>query len=334
MAALRILLTNAIDPAGHRILASAAEVVVAKALDAQTLRGLVAEVDGIVVRAQLPEDIFEHARRLCGVVRHGAGVDMIPIDAATTHGIPVANVPGVNAEAVAEYCISGMLLLVRRMHLIDRELRESDWHTSRKFADSAIELKGSTVGVIGVGSVGTRIAEICHHAFRMRVLGYQRRLDALPAFVEPTMLDELLAASDFVVLSCPLTAETRNLIDAERVRRMKIGARLVNVARGPVIDEAALVDALRERRIDGAVLDVYQQQPLARDHPLLGMQNVIVTPHVAGITDESMRQMSEAAALDLLRMIAGKRPKNLVNPEVWAAYSARRRSLGLQVTSG
>jgi D-3-phosphoglycerate dehydrogenase len=329
----RILLTNPIDPSGHRLLEAGAQVVVAPAVDAATLRRLAGDVDGIIVRAQLPDDIFDQAPRLCGVVRHGAGVDMIPVDAATAHGIPVANVPGVNAEAVAEYCVSGMLLLVRRMHLIDRELREQDWDTSRALANRASELRGRTVGVVGVGNVGTRIAEICHHAFHMRVLGYQRRLDALPVFVEAATLDELLAASDFVVLSCPLTEQTRNLIDASRIARMKTGARLINVARGPIVDEEALVAALREQRIAGAVLDVYAQQPIARDHPLLGMKQVVLTPHAAGMTAESMRQMSEAAVLELMRMIAGERPHNLVNPEVWPAYAARRRSLGLEVTN-
>ncbi|HYC45139.1 MAG TPA: hydroxyacid dehydrogenase [Burkholderiales bacterium] len=326
----KILLTNPIDPAGVRVLEQSADVLLAPKSDADTLRRLAADVDGIIVRAQLPGDIFDHAHRLCGVVRHGVGMDMIPVEAATAHGIPVANVPGVNAEAVAEYCVSGMLLVVRRMHLIDRDLRATDWDESRRIADRATELAGRTVGVIGVGSVGTRIAEICHRGFCMRVLGHQRRLDALPAFVEGVSLDALLGESDFVVLACPLTDETRNLIDAQRLARMKPGACLINVARGPIVDEEALVRALREQRLGGAVLDVFANQPLPRDHPLLGMDNVILTPHAAGITTESMRQMSESAARDLLRIIAGERPVNFVNPRVWGAYIARRRTLGLE----
>ncbi len=325
----RILLTNAIDPAGVRILEQAAETVLAPDVDAATLTRLASEVDGIVVRAQLPPDLFDHTPRLCGVVRHGVGLDMIPVESATAHGIPVANVPGANAEAVAEYCLAGMLMLVRRMHRIDRELRASDWNTSRKITDQATELFGRTIGIIGVGSVGTRLAQICDRAFRMRVLGYQRRLDALPAFVAPADLDTLFAQSDFVVLSCPLTSDTRNLASRARIARMKRGAFLLNAARGPVVDEDALVEALRERRLGGAVLDVYREQPIRRDHPLLGMDNAVLTPHAAGITAESMRRMSESAARDLLRIVAGERPVNLVNPEAWGAYLERRRTMGL-----
>jgi D-3-phosphoglycerate dehydrogenase len=213
------------------------------------------------------------------------------------------------------------------MHRSDRELRATDWSTSRKIADRATELLGRTVGIVGVGSVGTRLAEICHHAFHMRVLGYQRRLDALPPFVTPADLETLFAQSDFVVLSCPLTDATLNLASRARIGRMKRGACLLNAARGPVVDEEALVDALREGRLGGAVLDVYREQPLRRDHPLLAMDNVVLTPHAAGITLESMRQMSESAVRDLLRIVAGERPVNFVNPEAWDAYLERRRRL-------
>ena len=315
----KVLLTNAIHPAGMRILQEKAEVVVAPDARPETLRGAVADAEALVVRSQLPDDIFEHAPRLRGVVRHGAGVDMIPVEAATRAGIPVANVPGVNAEAVAEYCVSGMLLLVRNMHRIDRTLRETDWNVSRKIADDAVELFERTLGIVGVGHVGSRVAQICSAAFRMRILGYQRRLDALPEGVTGAALDTLFAESDFIVLSCPLTRETRGMIGRELIDRMKKTAGLINVSRGQVVDEPALVDALRERRIRGAVLDVYAEQPLRRDHPLLGLDNAILTPHAAGITRESMQRMSEGAAHEVLRMLAGERALNLINPDAWNA---------------
>ena len=249
---------------------------------------------------------------------------MIPMEAATTQGIPVANVPAVNAEAVAEYCVSGMLLLIRRMHRLDRDLRATDWNTSRKVVDDATELCGRTVGIVGVGNVGRRVAEICHAGFRMRVLGNQRRLDALPDFVAGVDIDTLFRESDFIVLNCPLTPATNNLVNAARIATMKRTAFIINAARGQVIDEDALVAALRMRSIAGAVLDVYCEQPLRRDHPLLTLENVILTPHAAGLTQESMQRMSEGAAHEVVRLLAGERPVNLVNSEIWDNYAARR----------
>jgi D-3-phosphoglycerate dehydrogenase len=320
----KVLLTNAIHPAGMRILQEKTDVIVAADVRPETLRSAVPDAEALVVRSQLPEDIFDHAPRLRGVVRHGAGVDMIPVEAATRARIPVANVPGVNAEAVAEYCVSGMLLLVRNMHRIDHTLRETDWNVSRKIADDAVELFGRTVGIVGVGHVGARVAQICSTAFRMRVLGHQRRLNALPECVTGVTLDTLFSESDFIVLSCPLTRETRGMIDRTLIGRMKKTAGLINVSRGPVVDEAALVGALREQRIRGAVLDVYTEQPLPRDHPLLGLDNAILTPHAAGITQESMQRMSEGAVQEVLRMLAGERPLNLINPDAWPARTRAR----------
>jgi len=323
----KVLLTNPIDPAGDRVLEQVAQIVRAPDVRPETLVRLVADADALIVRAHLPADLFDHPNRLRGVVRHGVGVDMIPMGSATAHAIPVANVPAVNAEAVAEYCISALLLLVRRMHRIDRDLRTRDWAASRVIADQATELLGRTVGIVGVGNIGRRIAEICHLGFRMRVLGHQRRLDALPDFVRGVDTDTLFRESDFIVLACPLTDATRNLASAARIASMKPTAALVNVSRGPVVDEQALAAALQAGRIGGAALDVYHVQPLQRDHPLLSLDNAVCTPHVAGITEESMRRMSEGAAQEVLRLLAGERPVNFVNPEVWERAVARCRTL-------
>ncbi len=189
---------------------------------------------------------------------------------------------------------------------MDAKLRANGWRDARVLADASQELFGKTIGIIGLGSIGTRLAEICHHGFGMKVLGHQRRLDAVPAFVQRQPLDELLTASDFVVLACPLTEETRHLIDARRLALMKSTAVLVNVARGAVVDEAALVEALRQHRIAGAALDVFAQQPLAPDHPFMQLHNVLLTPHLAGLTVESMKRMSDGAADEVLRLLAGQ----------------------------
>jgi D-3-phosphoglycerate dehydrogenase / 2-oxoglutarate reductase len=323
MALPKVLLTNPIDPSGEKILQGLAEIVRAPDTRPATLNAMVADADVLMVRAFLPPDIFEQPNRLRGVVRHGVGLDMIPMESATAKDIPVANVPGSNAEAVAEHAIAGMLLVARQIHAMDRELRATGWPSSRKRADDSTELFGRTLGIVGMGNVGSRIAEIASSAFRMRVLGTATRSKALPSFVEGAALEAIFRESDFVVLSCPLTAETRHLVNAARLALMKPGAAIVNVARGPVIDEAALAEALVAKRIRGAVLDVFEEQPLRRDHPFLALDNAILTPHAAGITEESMKRMSQGAAEEAVRLLAFERPVNLVNPQVWERHLQR-----------
>jgi D-3-phosphoglycerate dehydrogenase len=320
MALPKVLLTNPIDPLGEEILRGKAEIVRAPDAKADTLNALVGDADVLMVRAFLPKDIFDRPHRLRGVVRHGVGLDMIPMESATAHGIPVANVPGSNAEAVAEHAIAGMLLIARRIHAMDREIRAKDWPTARKNADASTELFGRTLGVIGMGSIGTRVAEIAAQGFRMRVLGTPPRSRPLPPFVEGASLDALFTQSDFIVLACPLTDATRHLVNAHRLAQMKPSAAIVNVARGPVIEEAALVEALRSRRVRGAALDVFAEQPLPRGHPFLELDNAILTPHAAGLTDDSVKRMSVGAAEETVRLLAFEKPVSLCNPEVWERH--------------
>jgi D-3-phosphoglycerate dehydrogenase / 2-oxoglutarate reductase len=309
----RVLLTGTMDPEGERLIAEVAEVVLAPDAQPDTLRRLVADADVLVVRSALPADLFEHAPRLRGVVRHGVGVDMIPMAAANARRIPVANVPGSNRHAVAEHAIGALSLLRRRTARMDTLLRSAGWERSRALADEAGELHDQVLGIVGVGEVGLRIAEIAHHGYGMRVLGHQRRLDALPSFVQGAGLDDLLARSDAVVLACPLTDATRGLLDARRIALMPRHAVLVNVARGAVIVEDALLAALRDKRIGGAALDVYTTQPLPAGHPLLALDNVLLTPHAAGLTVQSMNRMSLGTAEEVRRILAGQLPRHLVN---------------------
>lgn len=334
MARPKILTTLPMDPAGDRMLGPDAEIVVAPDTGAETLKRMIGDADVLVVRTHLPADLLDRPHRLLGIVRHGTGLDMIPVEAATAQGVPVANVPGVNAEAVAEYCVGSFLALARQLHAMDRDLRAIGWSESRGRTEDTIELSGRTLGIVGLGAIGRRIAEICHYGFGMRVLGHQRRLEALPEFVEATDLDALVAAADFVSLNCPLTPQTKHLLDERRLRMMKPGAFVVNASRGAVIDEQALARALRERWIAGAAIDVYSEQPLPREHPFLSLSNVLLTPHAAGLTREASRRMSEGAASEVLRLLAGERPANFVNPEIWDRSVARRARLSRGATTG
>ena len=321
------LLTNPIDPVGHRILEPHFTVVCAPDAGADTLKRLVAEATAMLVRSQLPPDIFERAPKLLSCIRHGAGLDLIPVEAATAKGIVVSNVPAVNANAVAEYAMTQMLLAARPLHRVDRLHRDRDWATARALSDGATELGGRTLGVVGVGAIGTRLAEIAHHGFRMQVIGHQRRLDRLPAFVAPVALDALFQQADYVVLACPLIPETRGLASRARIFSMKPGATLVNVARGPVADEAALTEALAQGRIH-AGLDVYDRQPLPRDSAMLGLDNVVLTTHLAGMTQDSVREMSRISCEDTVQVLEGRQPAHFCNPACWPAYLARRQALG------
>jgi D-3-phosphoglycerate dehydrogenase len=312
-----VLLSDSIAAAGEEVLSRAAEIVRAPDSDPATLRRCAVDVDGIIIRSKLPDDIFAAAPRLRGVVIHGTGTDLVPLPAATAHGVAVANLPGINAQSVAEYCAMAMLMLARKINLIVDSLKETSWDQARALGAEARELAGMTLGIVGVGQIGTRLARICHHGFNMRVLGHQRRLEELPAEARPASLEDLAGESDFIVLACPLTPQTRYLFNARRIAAMKPTAWLINIGRGAVVQEEALIQSLREKRIAGAMLDVYEHYRLAPGHPLFSLDNVILTPHLAAVTKESRSRASVAAAHEMLRILAGERPHNLVNPEAW-----------------
>lgn len=324
---MKILCTLPMDPAGLALLDPAIEVVVAPEPDAETLYKMIGDADFLVVRNQLPADLFERPNRLLGVIRHGVGIDLIPVDSATVQAIPVANVPGSNARSVAEYCVGSFLSFARGIDHMGALLRSAGWGLARAQSAKAGELGGKTVGIIGLGAIGTSLAKICKYGFDMRILGFQRNPKNMPDFVESVDLDTLFSMSDFVSLNCPLTPETRHLVTADRLRRMKPNAVIVNAARGPVIDEQALLTALRENWIRGAALDVFSKQPLAADHPLLSLENVLLTPHVAGLTTESSQAMGVGTARQIMQLMAGERPEHLVNTEVWDRYLVRLSAL-------
>lgn len=311
----RILLTNEIHPDIAPVLAAEAEVIIAPDTSPDTLRRYVGDVDGLMVRASLPADIFEHAPRLRAVVRHGVGLDMIPMEAANQHRIPVANVPGSNTSAVVEYCIAAMLTLRRPLASIDAALRQDGWAQARPRADHTAELDGMVCGIVGVGAIGSRLAQAAA-GLGMTVLGLTRRPESLPAGVQAVSKEDLFQRADIIVLSCPLNEHTRGLASADLINSMKRGSVLINVARGPVVDTAALLAALRSGHLGGAALDVHDVQPLPPDSPVFDAPNLLLTPHIAGITDSSMRRMSVGAVNAMLALLRGERVPNIVNPEV------------------
>ena len=319
----RIFSTNPIHPQAEAKLRAAHDFHIAKATDPATLITEGRDADVVIVRAPMPVEYFMQATNLRAAVRHGAGLDMIPYDAATNAGVLIANVPGVNAPTVAEHVFMVTLALLRRFRQIDCDLRDKGWAKGRAHADDGHDLGGRTLGIIGMGNIGRAIHRIGSLGFGLNVVANSRTKSGVVDGVRYLPLDQLIEISDIVVLCCPLTPETTGLMSRERIAKMKRGALLINVARGPVVDDAALVDALRSGLIGGAALDVFSTQPLAADHPYLALDNVIVTPHIAGISDESMIRMGLGAADEALRVLEGELPVNFRNPEVLEHYRRR-----------
>ncbi|MFA7668286.1 MAG: hydroxyacid dehydrogenase [Burkholderiaceae bacterium] len=280
----------------------------------------VLQADVLVVRNPIPAQLFAQAPQLKAVIRHGAGLDMIPVEAASEAGIVVANVPGVNANAVAEYAVGQIINLARRLALMDATLRRQSWGQARAWSDHGLELRGKTVAVVGVGAIGGRVASICAQGFQMRVLGVHHSPRQDPAGqIEYVPLRVALEQADFLVLACPLTPATEKLIGAAEFALMKPTAFLVNVSRGKVIDNDALMDALAQQRLAGAALDVFDPSPLPQGHRLASLDNTCLSPHAAGITQESMRALSMSVASQIQDILSGR------YPEHWFNISARSR---------
>ncbi|MFY9317175.1 MAG: hydroxyacid dehydrogenase [Burkholderiales bacterium] len=321
---MRVLLVDPIDPSGVALLREKAEVLQCREASFDGIRRDAVGADALITRSRLPDDLFEVAKKVKAVTIHGTGLDLVPLKEASKRGIPVANIPGGNAQSVAEYCVAAMLMLARNLYEITTTMHRLQWDETRRLGAKAHEIAGMTLGIVGMGEIGKRVARICRQGFGMRVLGNQRRLDAIGPEAEPASLDRIVGESDFIVLTCPLTPETHHLFDRARIATMKSTAWLINVGRGAVVEEAALVEALRERRIAGVMLDVYEHYRLEPGHPLLALDNAVLTPHLAGTTRESRKRVGVAAAEETLRMLAGEAPRNFVNPEVWDRFHERR----------
>jgi D-3-phosphoglycerate dehydrogenase / 2-oxoglutarate reductase len=315
--------THPLHPLAAEIIGDRADLRVASSTNAEDLIANADEADILIVRANLPPALFGKAKRLKAAIRHGAGLDMIPMEACTAAGVLAANVPGANALTVAEHVLMVAMLLLRKHRSIDARLRAGIWQPARDIAETSSELSGRTLGIVGFGAIGAELAQMAGAGFRMRVLAHRRSDVPMPQGVTRVPLDALLAQSDIVVLACPLTDETRGLMNAARLRQMKPSALLINVARGPVVDEPALIKALQDGVIAGAGLDVFATQPLPLDHPFRAMENVVLTPHLAGITDESMARIVQSAVEQAFEVLAGKLPKHLVNAEALPLFRQR-----------
>ncbi len=317
----RVFSTHPLHPDVTARLIAATEYGVASAPTAAAImaEGLAADV--LIVRTNIPPAYFAQARNLRAAVRHGAGLDMVPMQVATAAGVLVANVPGANASTVAEHAIFAAIALLRQFRVMDATLRSQGWTAGRNTSDHNRDLRGRTLGIFGFGNIGRALHRMAQ-GFGVKIASHTRRPDSLPSDVTPLSLDDLVATADVLVLCAPLTDDTRGALNAARIASLKPGAILINVSRGPIIDTAALIPALQSGRISAA-LDVFDVQPLATDSPLWSLPNVMLTPHVAGITQDSMWRMGQVTADEVLRILDGDLPQNFCNPDVEGHYRKR-----------
>ncbi len=312
---MRILLTDNIDPvAAERLRAEGFEVDERPTLDRDTLKKEIRQYDAVAVRSAtiLDEEILQTSGALKLIVRGGVGIDNIDLAAATRSGIAVANTPDANTTATAELTMALMLALVRLVVPAHQSLTSGEWKRSRF---RGVELCGKTLGVIGFGRIGRAVARRAR-AFEMRILAYDPYIDKdsfAQEQVTPVGIEELYRQADIITLHIPLTDETRRLIDASAIDLMKTGVRLINTARGGLLDDEAVALALNQGKIAGVALDVYQTEPPPPDHPLIGHPKVLSVPHLGAYTQEAQNRVAEEVARVIVDFFKHNLKNNVIN---------------------
>jgi D-3-phosphoglycerate dehydrogenase len=316
-----VLVTEPISAAGLTILEKTAQLLVPWRDSRSFNEQEISEADAVIVRlVKVDESLLNRAPRLKVVGRHGAGVDNVDLPAATVRRIPVVYTPSANSNAVAEHALLLLLSLARNLRAADHAVRAQRFDLRDSLVGS--ELRGKTIGIVGLGSIGTLLAGLCYRGFAMHVLAFDPFVnrDAVPDYVTLTdTLHQLLTRADAVSLHVPLNATTHHMIDARALEAMKAGAFLVNTSRGAVVDTVALAGALEKKRICGAALDVFEEEPLPAGHPLLSAPRTLFTPHLASSTMEARDGMAEMVATQVLQVLQGHKPDFVANPQVYAA---------------
>ena len=269
-------------------------------------------------------ELLDRTPKLLIVSTGGAGYDTVNVKDCTERGVLVVNQSGGNAASVAQHVLAMVIALSKQIVQTNHALRAGTMLNRNAFMGS--EVQGRTIGIVGLGNVGRRVAELCRTLFGMEVLACDPLLDDKEVAARGATkvdLDELLTRSDFVSINCPLDDTSRGMIGAKQFAMMQPHAYFITTARGSIHDEAALEAALRDKLIAGAGLDVWDKEPPPADHPLLKFDNVLASPHTAGVTKEARENMGRIAAEQIIAALDGKRPPRIVNPQVWPAYAKR-----------
>lgn len=324
----KILLAEKIHSLGMEFLKQRAEVSIAKSASTDALKEAVRGMDALIVRStRLDNEVISSGKDLKVVGRHGIGLDNIDVKFATEKGVAVVNTPNANVISVAEHVISLMLALSKKLPKVDQTLRTGEMSIKgaslpglcQSMGLSGTELEGKTLGLFGFGKIGSLVAKKCISAFNMQVLAYDPPIYGKIELPEGASWaeskEQLLVRSDFISLHVPLLPATKDLIGEEEFGLMKDSAYLINCARGGVVNEAALAQALKNRVIAGAGIDVFASEPPEKDLELFELDNLIVTPHAAAMTEESLQRMAMEVAEGVIKVLDGEIPPNLVNKD-------------------
>jgi D-3-phosphoglycerate dehydrogenase len=279
----------------------------------------------LVMKLQGYTPLLNRCPNLLVLSTNGAGFDTVSLEDATVAGVAVVNQAGGNKEGVAEHVMAMMLTLSKRIVMSDNAMRSGAAYKRMDFIGD--DVQGRTIGIVGIGHVGSRVAELCRGLFQMRVIAYDPYLTAeqiaAKGAEKAATLEDLLRVADYVSINCPHTAETRGMMGAAQFAMLQPHAYFITTARGGIHDEAALAAALTAKQLAGAGLDVWEDEPPPSDHPLLRFDNVVVSPHSAGITRQSRHNIAKIAAEQMLDILDGKKPPRLLNPDVWPVYRER-----------
>ncbi len=263
---------------------------------------------------QMTGEVIAKAGKLKVISRTGVGVDNVDVKAATAKGVLVLNTPEANSISVAEHTLALIVAVSKQLVMYDSELRAGNFKIRR--TNKSKDIDGKTLGLIGCGRIGRFTAEKCKAAFNMQIIGYDPYIKELPGITLYEDIEEVFKRADYISLHIPLTEETRGLVGEKLLSLMKPSACIINTARGGIIDEMALAQALKEERIAGAALDVLESEPPKEDNPLLPLKNVILTPHSAALTKECSARVAHEAALGISEYLKGNTPKFVFNKEL------------------
>lgn len=309
----KVLYVRAIDPAGMEQLRDKYDVIVAEDQSRETILKHIGDASAVVTGlAVIDREIIEAGETLQVIAKHGAGTDNIDVKAAVEKGVTVVTTGDANVQSVAEHTIIAMGALAKRVAWFDAQMRQGNWESRN--TGGSVDLFDKKLGVIGFGNLGQAVSRMARNGFRMDVTVYARERHRgeiqMGGFHYEEDLDRLCREMDYISLHVPLTEETRDLIDERRLRLMKPSAFLINFARGGIVNEAALFQALKEHRIAGAALDVFESEPQAPlGLPLLDLDNVLLSPHVAWATSDASRRMSLQVAEGIDDVLSGRRPR-------------------------
>lgn len=304
----KILITETVHSVGPELLKNAGHQVVSAGRDMDIIRKEIVDADAVCVRIiELPADLLSTGKNLKIVSKHGVGVDNIDLDYCKKAGISVTTAPNANSLSVAEHAFSLMMTLAKNIIPVSSAYKTIGF--AAKNSKEGVELTGKTLGLIGIGRIGSRFAKMCHNGLDMKVVAYDPYVSQVPEGVTLVpCVEEVLREADVLSLHCTLTDETRRLINKERLAIMKPSSILINCARGPMVDETALIEALQQGKLAAAGLDVTDPEPVAADSPLFQLPNVIVTPHYAPTTQEAAQRVSRIAAENIIAVLSGKEP--------------------------